>query len=425
MLDQKRDGGVRFRHSFVLEPGAIMSLRVRCTKCRTAFVTADDQPGGTVSCPKCGARHRLPTSSQSEATVAGPVTEPPQSVETRNAEAKSAEPRSAEAATVFVPSEVSRVRSSRKRWLLVLSVLVLMVLGGVAALVFWPRVKPRKLDPVERVAESYLKALTKADVETQHRLGTIEEPPAIRSYQNLKRDRRRDRTVKGSFAPIAQLHKRIESEFAYDPAIGRFTPKHPLGAAAETLDAVHAAKEKAEKSGIYKKMASGDPDDIFDAAENFGKVFTELAEGALAPKKILPTYKMLVDESKPPIPPAEKELALAVADDPKTWDALLKRPFQTLKPDGPFVYERAGVNAEIWDQLGSLGEPPTTLRLSLVRFRLEGIDTGWRVTSARRMLPGTEEPTSPGEASQPSSSSGTVPAEEPPPARSLGNPDHP
>jgi hypothetical protein len=282
----------------------------------------------------------------------------------------------------------------------------------VAALVFWPRIKPRPLDPVEQVAESYLKALASHDEAAQRRLSTIDEPPAIRSFQKVGRDPTQSRTVKGSFAPLARLHKRIESEFDYDPVIGRFTPKHPLGAAAETLDAVHAAKEKAEKSGIYDKMASGDPNDIFDAAENFGKVFTELAEGALAPKRIVPTYKLLVDEAKPPIPPAEKELAQAVADDPKTWDVLLKRPFHTLKPDGPFVLDRATVNAQIWDQLGSLGDPPTTLRLSLVRFRLEGIDTGWRVTAARRALPGTED-------------QAQAPPSEPAPTRSLGNPDHP
>src|SRR5208283_27608 len=120
------------------------------------------------------------------------------------------------------------------------------------------------------------------------------------------------------------LHHRIESEFTYDPAIARFTPKHLLGAAAETLDAVHAAKEKAEKSGIYDKMASGDPNDIFDAAENFGKVFTQLAEGVLAPKKIVPTYKMLVDDARPPVPLSVRDLASSVADNPKTWDALLK-----------------------------------------------------------------------------------------------------
>jgi len=175
-------------------------------------------------------------------------------------------------------------------------------------------------------------------------------------------------------------------------------------------------------------MASGDPNDIFDAAESFGKVFTQLAEGALAPKKILPTYKLLVDDAKPPIPPEQNELASHVADNPKTWDALLKRPFHTLKADGPFIFERAVVDAEVADQLASLGDPPTTLHLSMVRFRLEGIDTGWRITSARRVLPGADEETpserpreSPGSAPPP----GTPPRAEPSPPRSLGDPANP
>jgi hypothetical protein len=311
--------------------------------------------------------------------------------------------------------------------LAVLAGLSVIVLAGVAALVLWPRFQPRPNDPVERVAAEYLQALVKGDAIAQNRLSTIEEPPAIRWYQKVHRDRSRNQIVKGSFAPLAGLHSRIESEFTYDPAIARFTPKNPLGAAGETLDAVQAAKEQAEKSGIYEKMASGDPNDIFDAAESFGKVFTQLAAGAVAPKKILPTYKLLVDDARPLLPAGQKELAAHVADNPKTWDKLLKRPFHTLRADGPFIFERADVDAEVGDQLASLGDPPTVLRLSLVRFRLEGIDTGWRVTAARRILPGADEspsdrpPLSPGSAPSP----GTSPAPEPSPSRSLGNPAYP
>jgi hypothetical protein len=122
-----------------------------------------------------------------------------------------------------------------------------------------------------------------------------------------------------------------------------------LGVAAETLDAVHAAKEEAEKSKVYEKMASGDPNDIFDAAENFGKVFSKLAEGALAPKKIVPTYRMLVEDAKPVIPPDQKALAAHVGDHPKDWDTLLKRPFHTLKADGPFVFDQAEADALVTD----------------------------------------------------------------------------
>ncbi len=156
-----------------------------------------------------------------------------------------------------------------------------------------------------------------------------------------------------------------------------------MGPAAETLDALHQAKEDAEKSGLYKKMESGNPDDLFEAAEEYGKVFDKLAKGVLAPKRILPTYQMLVESAKPPLPKEAKDLALEAAGSMPIWSALLKRSFLTLKADGPFIYERARVNAMATDRLASLGDPPSRMRLELVRFRLEGIDTGWKVVTAR------------------------------------------
>ncbi len=379
---------------------ALMSMRVRCSSCQTAFLTDVEEPGATVECPKCGAHHRLPAPSRPVDTPA-PQTAP-------SAEPIPSAPVSS--TSVFVPSTESRARSSRRLWMAGLAVLAILVLGGVTALVVWPRLKPRRLDPVERVANEYLQALVKGDETAQRRWSTVEEPPAIRSFQTIRRDPGRNRTVKGSYAPLARLHSKIDSEFTYDPAIGRFTPKNPLGAAGETLDAVQAAKEKAEKSGIYDKMASGDPNEIFDAAENFGKMLSQLSEGALAPKKILPTYKLLVNDAKPPLPAEPKELATHVADNPKSWDALLKRPFHTLKADGPFIFERAEVDTQVHDQLGSSGDPPTTLRLSLVRFRLEGIDTGWRIIAAKRILPGaTDEPPSEPQPESPGYVSPSVP----------------
>jgi hypothetical protein len=110
----------------------------------------------------------------------------------------------------------------------------------------------------------------------------------------------------------------------------------------------------------------------------------KLAEGVLAPRKLLPTYRQLVEDAKPPLPASEQALALDFADHRETWDAVLKRPFGTLKADGPFILDRAEVRALARDKLASLGDPPTALRLELLRFRLEGIDTGWKVVSARR-----------------------------------------
>ncbi len=296
-----------------------------------------------------------------------------------------------EANAVFVPSEEARGRRSQKLWWILLGIIGVGAVGAVGVMVYWPRVNPRRLDPVENVAESYLKALAKNDNEVARSLSTIDEPPGIRSVRNVARDRHGSRTIKGSFAPLGELHARIDAEYEYDHSAGRFKPKNALGPAAETLDALHAAKEDAEKSGMYKKMQSGDPNDIFDSAEQLGQVFTKLAEGALSPKRILPTYKMLVESSKPAVAEDAKALALEFAESPKQWDALLKRPFYSLKPDGPFLYEKAEVIATVTDKLASLGDPPSKLKLTLVRFRLEGIDTTWKVVSAKRILPGAGE----------------------------------
>jgi hypothetical protein len=293
-----------------------------------------------------------------------------------------------EAGSVFVPSEAAKERRSLRWQWIALGVFALAAAGAVAVMVAWPRLNPKRLDPVERVADTYLKALVADDAEAARRVATIDDPPAIRSVRSVVRDRRGNRVLKGSFAPLAELHARIAAEYDYDSSAGRFTPKNALGAAAETLDLLHAAKDDAEKSGMYQKMRSGNPDDIFDAAEQLGKVFNKLAEGALAPKRILPSYQMLVESSRPPVPGDAKSLALEVAASPKQWDALLKRPFHSLKPDGPFIFDQAVVNARVSDRLASLGDPPSTLRLTLVRFRLEGIDTGWKVVSARRVQPG-------------------------------------
>jgi hypothetical protein len=313
--------------------------------------------------------------------------------------------RRAQDPSVFVPApETAEQPPSRWKWY-ALGFVAIVAVGAVGLMVAWPSLHPRKLDAVERVAEAYLKALASDEPESARRFGIVEEPPAIRSLGSFKRDRSQDRLLKGSFASLGKMHKQIESDFVYDASIGRFTPKNAMGPAAETLDALHKAKDDAEKSGLYKKMESGNPEDLFDAAEEYGKVFAKLAEGALAPKKILPTYQMLIESAKPPLPKEVKALGLEVATAMPTWNSLLRRPFQTLKADGPFIYERARVNAMATDRLASLGDPASRLRLELVRFRLEGIDTGWKVVSARRILPGDVGPKSkPVESSEPPSS---------------------
>ena len=335
--------------------------------------------------------------------------------------------------SAFIPSKDAIERRSRRWQWIGLGLLAILAIGAVGVMVYLPWLNaprltpksPRQRDEVERVAGAYLDALARQENEAAAKLSTIEEPPGIGSVRSLGRQKPRDQALKGSFAPLATLHTKVDSEFTYDKAAGRFTPKNALGIAGETLDKLHEAKDEAQKSGMYEKMQSGDPNDIFDSAEQLGKVFEGLSK-VLEPKRILPTYKMLIESAKPPLPQDAKTLALEVAESPEQWNGLLKRPFWTLKPDGPFVYDQAEVIANVTERLGSLGDPPTRLRLKLVRFRLEGIDTGWKVVSAKRILPGDEKvaPTkapSPSSSTSYSTSQGQSKAKPQQPRRSLGD----
>ena len=68
------------------------------------------------------------------------------------------------------------------------------------------------------------------------------------------------------------------------------------------------------------------------------------------------------------------------------------------------------MTAIVADRLDSLGDPPSRLRMRSVRFQLEGIDTGWKVISARRIQPGDE-------AAEPSKSPSPTPFRHPSPTR--------
>ena len=181
--------GTRFPCSIVLDWGAFMSLRVRSSSCRTAFLTPIDQPGATVECPKCGVRHRLP--------------EPAERVDTPQPQAPSALA-STPSASVFVASSEPQTRSSRRRWFVGLAGLAVVVLAGLAALVLWPRLKPRPIDPVERVAEEYLQSLIKGDETAQRRLSTI-RPVAFCPVLAMRRPRAGNPNLRGQRHRLALL----------------------------------------------------------------------------------------------------------------------------------------------------------------------------------------------------------------------------
>jgi DNA-directed RNA polymerase subunit RPC12/RpoP len=371
-----------------------MSLRLRCRSCQAAFVTSDDQAGQPVDCPKCGTSQVAPKAKPAASSASsedGEYVESGPALSRIKGTAPVVAP--APKSSVFIAKDKNKKgkesgKSQKGLYAGVLGGLFLIVVGVIA----WPAIRdwldPRPRTMVEAAAYDYLKALKDGDEAAVKRIGVVEDPPGIRKFSNIRREKERDSRLNGNFKTIGKLHRSIEKQFTYDPSIGRFTPKNPLGPAAETLDALHAAKEKAEKNKTYEKMASGDPDESMDATFSFFGDIAKLSDGILSPKRLIPSYKMLIQGAKPPLTGNELALAMDYATHREAWDKLLGRPFPTIKSDGPFAFDRSEVLATVQDKLGSAGDPPVTLRLKLVRFQMDGIDTKWRVVSARRVIPG-------------------------------------
>ncbi len=372
-----------------------MSLRLRCRSCQAAFVTSKDQVGQSVECPKCGAPQVVPRpkpaaadASTDEYVESGPA------LSRIKAPAPAAE---SDKSSVFIKKDKGKSKKgeptpvNKGLWAAVFLVPLLVV----SAIIAFPMIRdwldPRPKTAVEAAAYDYLMALKEEDETKIAKLGVVEQPPAIRSFRDLKRDKSRNIEMKGDFKPIAILHRAIEKKFDYDKTSGRFTPKNSLGMAAEVLDAGHDLKDKAEKNKTYEKMASGDPEEAMQAAIDFGGDFAKLSDGILNNKRLIPSYKMLVQGAKPAVTDPELALALDYARHREAWDGLLKRPFPTLKTNSDFIYDQAEVTSQVQDKLGSSGDPPTTLRLKLVRFQMDAIDTQWKVVSARRIRPGTPD----------------------------------
>ncbi len=80
-------------------------------------------------------------------------------------------------------------------------------------LVAWPELEPT--GALTWLSESPKAISSRWQVrtpETIKRLGTVDEPPAIRSAGTGRRDPDGSRRLKGSFATLGELHRRIESE---------------------------------------------------------------------------------------------------------------------------------------------------------------------------------------------------------------------
>ena len=191
--------------------------------------------------------------------------------------------------------------------------------------------------------------------------GTIDEPPAIRSFRDVRRVPDRDRKSRGRSPRSPRCTRSTRSSNTIPRAAGS-SVRDPLGPAAETLDALHDAKAKADRTRSTRRWPAATRTTSSTRPKGWGGALAKMAEGVLAPRSSCRPMSSSSTTRSRRSPRTRRALALDYAAHRETWDALLKRPFPTLKADGPFLFDRAEVVATARDRLASLGrsshEPP-------------------------------------------------------------------
>ena len=308
-----------------------MSVRLKCRSCQTAFVIADDQAGGRVTCPKCGVQQVAPARSlhvpKAEPAAAPPAPEP----------------------SAFVAADAP-VRPGRLRKL-GLGVLMLLAVAAVAVAVAWPSLKrwwhPIPPDPVEVAAGAYLQALAEGDYEAAHRLGTVDEPPAIRSFRDLHRQPEGNRAIKGSFAPLAGAARADRREVRVR---SRDRPVHsPRSPGTGGRDARRAPRRQGQgrEGRALQEDGQRQPGRPLRCRRGTGRGHGQAGRGRARSQEAHSDLQAACARCEAAAARDAAELALDFAAHRESWDALLKRPFPTLKADGPFRFEHAVVTATV------------------------------------------------------------------------------
>ena len=315
-----------------------MSIRLKCRSCQTAFVIADDQAGGRVTCPKCGVRagSHPPAAARAQAAAAAAR---------RAAGTVGLCRRRRAAAAGTAPQarpgrpDVARGRGRRRGGRL--AVLEALVASDPAR----PgRGRGRRLPPGPG-----RRRLRGGPPARDGRRAPRD--PVLPRRPPPARGRPRDQGVvraDGGAARPDRREVRVRSRDRPVHAPRTRWDRRPRRSTRSTTP-----RPRPSRTGSTRRWPAATPTTSSTPPRDWAGPFAKLAEGVLAPKKLIPTYKQLVHDAKPPLPADAAELALDFAAHRETWDALLKRPFPTLKADGPFIFERAEVTATVRDRLAS------------------------------------------------------------------------
>lgn len=276
--------------------------------------------------------------------------------------------------------------------------LAFVVFASIAAACYWT-LRPagvgagrasRPDDPDGRTAFDFVQALIDNDQEALARLGSTSVlPPRLAGLESLRAEPAGNLSRSGEFAPIAAFHEKLEADYRADPRADRYKAIRPPQLAASDHPAAPAAPaaepgRRLTEEELFEVMGGDDPMAAEDAARALfdDQPVDPFEQAPGRPPAVEPTYAQLAEAAEPRLEGEARALALDYGIDRVTWDALIGRPFPKLRDAGPFELERREWIATVRRQTEAGPARSERLRLVVSRFRLGGLDSGWKVTSA-------------------------------------------
>ncbi len=365
-----------------------MNIPLKCG-CGARFLVSDQMLGRAVKCPKCAKGVRVP-----ETLLVGSGDEAQAASSPRFAPAEPSPPSPAsDPVATWQPHARADDREGARdgswwKWLLMLLVLLAPV-GVVGTLIVLPMLRPK--DPREVIARQYLDAIRREDWVTANRLSVLTAHPRLSGIERVALSERQFPVLRGKFLGLAEFHARIDKQYRWNAARGRFEPKDELGLGLGVLSELEKAKKKVQEQAATaaaesKRKHKNPEDQLLDSVLAQYGAIAELAQnpgGLLSSQKLGPTYEDLLNSTDVQLSDVERQLALHYKDNAARWDQLLQRPFLTLPGNMDFEFYEVEIQATIRTEGQSFGDPGRPLTLRLVRFVMGSIDTGWRIWDAK------------------------------------------
>jgi len=339
----------------------LAQVTLRC-RCQAKFPVDRSEAGAQVECPRCGRALLVPESVASKAPP--PLLGKKQPVQ-------------------WVPDESTEEKPPQKkrRWLKpVLIALVCMLIPASLLVAFFLMGQLQHHNNVERVVLDYLEARRDGDPEAIQRLALLDgderidpipDPHLVEQVGEVKK-------LKGSFKGVGKFHKTLKSYTRAAPHAPVYAKGIDMAKVAEARRRAKQAIHSGEAQRVINSATSMDlfPDDDrgWNDLMKWGKMQQDLVNPVEAS---IVDYSDLLEKTPVKLDEAQRELCLFYREHMEKFDSLFAADdFTQVRASDTFTLQTAEVT--VW--LGSPGdEKARKVRYRLIRFQLEGLDTGWKI----------------------------------------------